>query len=208
MAVKVARREIRKGGIGRPISFDRDLALDRAMLLFWQHGYEGTSIADLTNAMGLAPTSLYAAFGNKRQLFIEAVYRYLNSSLTLTGEVAQPATARELVLNLLQSAAARYTGEATPRGCLLATSAISCSKESQDVKEQLSAIRHGFRKELVQRFSQAVKEGEISADEDIEALVAHITAVLQGMSTLARDGASRDQLFRLIDIAMRSWPTK
>ncbi len=119
---------------GRPLSFDREGALHQAMLLFWRHGYEGTTLGALTAAMGIMPRSLYAAFGDKRRLFLEAVRRYLAGDVTLERIIGGAPSAREAAEGLLQAAAASFTGDATPAGCLLAHAAISCSLAAADVK--------------------------------------------------------------------------
>ncbi len=191
LATTVAKRR------GRPPSFDRDAALDRAMLLFWQHGFEGTSIAELTAAMGITPPSLYAAFGDKKALFREAVARYLGSP----AQASDQASARDAAFALLRAAALRFTGEDTPAGCLIATAAASCSPAAADIQAELASVRRNTEAWLCDRI-----ERDGVATTEAEALAAHVMAVVQGLSTLARDGASRDKLLRMIDVAMRVWP--
>src|ERR1700737_4190586 len=110
---------------GRPLSFDRDAALHQAMLLFWRHGYEATSLSDLTAAMGVTPPSIYTAFGDKKRLFREAVDRYLSGPVTSESIIAEAASARVAAMSLLKASAIAFTGADTPPGCLLASSAIS-----------------------------------------------------------------------------------
>jgi AcrR family transcriptional regulator len=184
---------------GRPLSFDRDAALHQAMLLFWRHGYEATSLADLTAAMGVTPPSIYAAFGDKKGLFRAAVQRYLSGPVTTQAIIAEAPTARDAALSLLRAAAMGDTRDDAPPGCLLATGAISCSDGATDLQAELAAIRHGIQADLCARFQA---EGVPDAPD----LAAHVMAVIQGMSTLARDGATRDQLMRVVDVAMRVWP--
>ncbi|MDP3895899.1 MAG: TetR/AcrR family transcriptional regulator, partial [Mesorhizobium sp.] len=128
---------------GRPLSFDRDVALKQAMLLFWRHGYEGTSISDLTAAIGVTPPSIYAAFGDKKHLFLEAVQHYLAGPLTSVTIIEGATTAEDAARELLESAAVGFTGADTPPGCLLASSAISGSAASDDIKNELAAMRTG-----------------------------------------------------------------
>jgi AcrR family transcriptional regulator len=118
---------------GRPLSFDRDAALHAAMLLFWRHGYEATSLADLTAAMGVTPPSIYTVFGDKKGLFRAAVARYMSGPVTSAGIIADAASARDAAAGLLEAAAVGFTGADTPAGCLLATGAISCSAAAADV---------------------------------------------------------------------------
>jgi AcrR family transcriptional regulator len=191
---------------GRPLSFDRGAVLHKAMLLFWRHGYEGTSLSDLTAAMGVTPPSIYRAFGDKKHLFLEAVNRYLSGPVASESIIADAATAREAARGLLQAAATGFTSAHFPPGCLLASSAISCSPGAADVQGKLAAIRRKVEARLKDKILGALKAGEIAAETDAGALAAHIMAVIQGMSTLARDGATREKLIRLVDIAMRGWP--
>lgn len=192
--------------LGRPLSFDRDAALEQAMRLFWRHGYEATSLSELTRAMGVTPPSIYAAFGDKKGLFREAIQRYLARPLTPTAIIAAAASAREAARTLIEGAAVAFTGTDTPPGCLLASSAIACSAEAADVLEELSAIRLGVEGELRDRIVQGVREGELPDETDAPTLAAYVTAVIQGMSTLARDGASREKLMQVAGQAMLAWP--
>jgi AcrR family transcriptional regulator len=191
--------------IGRPLSFDRDDALEKAMLLFWRHGYEATSLTDLTVAMGVTPPSVYAAFGNKKRLFLEAVGLYLSHPSSPQQIMDAEVTARDAARALMQGAAATFTDPATPPGCMLATSAISVSAAAADVQAELASLRNSVEAHLRQRIERAQTDGELAADIDAEALAAHTTAVIQGMSTLARDGATHDKLLRVVNMAMRVW---
>jgi len=195
---------IRKSG--RPLSFDRNAALYKAMLVFWQHGYEATSLSELTGAMGVTPPSIYAAFGDKKKLFLEAVGLYISGPITSNTIINNAATARDAALGLLNAAAAGFTGSDTPRGCLLASSTQSCSAAAADVQNELSAIRRRIEARLKGKIAGAIKAHEMPADTDADALAGHIMAVIQGMSSLARDGASLKKLRRIADAAMRSWP--
>ena len=192
---------------GRPLGFDRDAALRHAMVLFWRHGYEATSISQLTEAMGITPPSLYTAFGDKERLFLESVQLYTSGEVTSESIIDEAPTAREAALGLLHASAIRFTGENTPAGCLLASSAISCSEAAANVQKSLGDIRIKLEKHL---------QGKIAADRSLrklktrvnaEALAGHIMAVIQGMSTLARDGADREKLFSIASAAMLAWPT-
>jgi AcrR family transcriptional regulator len=191
---------------GRPLSFDRDAAVHRAMLLFWRHGYEATSLSELTAAMGIAPPSLYAAFGDKKGLFLEAVNRYIAGPITSEQLIAQAATAREAAWALLEAAAKGFTGSDTPPGCLLASSAISCSESAVGVQEKLAAIRRDIEAQLRRRISRAIRLGELPASADATSLAALTMTVIQGMSTIARDGASRKKLLSVAKHAMLAWP--
>ena len=176
------------------------------MLLFWKHGYESTSLNDLTTTLGVKPSSIYTVFGDKKRLFLEAVARYTSGPVTSESIIAQAATARDAAQGLLEASVQGFTGEETPKGCLLATSAISCSAAASDVQQVLAAIRIGIETQLKEKVMADQQAGRMPADSDADALAAHILAVIQGLSTLARDGASREKLFRVADMALRAWP--
>ena len=190
------------------MSFDREAALHQAMLLFWRHGYEATSLNDLTAAMGVTAPSIYAAFGDKKRLFLQTVNRYLSGPVTSDTIIAQAATAEETAWGMLQAAAIGFTGPDTPPGCLLASSAISCSAAAADVQRELATLRRGIEARLNDKVVQGIKAGEMAADTDANALAGHVMAVIQGMSTLARDGAPREKLLRVAATAMLAWPKR
>ena len=191
---------------GRPLGFDREAALYQAMLLFWRHGYEGTSVNDLTSAMAITPPSLYTAFGDKKQLFFEAVQHYLSGPVTSESIIDEAQTAREAAAGLLNAAAVGFTGESTPAGCLLATSAISCSSAAGEVQKALAKIRLSIEERLKTRIAQDNEAGRPSGNVDAGAMAGYVMAVIQGMSTLARDGATRQKLLSVANAAMQAWP--
>jgi AcrR family transcriptional regulator len=191
---------------GRPLSFDREDALHKAMMLFWRHGYEATSLNDLTTTLGVKPSSIYSVFGDKKRLFLEAVSRYLSGPITSESIIDQAGDGREAALGLLKAAAEGFTGQDTPAGCLLASSAISCSDAANDVKEELAAIRRGIELRLRNKVISSIAAGKLPAHTSADALASLTMAVIQGMSTLARDGAPRAKLLTLVDTAMLAWP--
>lgn len=192
--------------IGRPLSFDRDAALAQAMLVFWRHGYETTSLSDLTSAMAINAPSLYAAFGDKKQLFLEAVRLYVSGPVNAETIIDEAPTARDAAAGLLDASAVGFTGAETPRGCLLASSTISCSAKGADVQVELATIRGRIEARLKDRILRDKTSGGLPADADPGALAGHVMAVIQGMSTLARDGASRRKLRQVAAVAMMAWP--
>ncbi|MGL4438576.1 MAG: TetR/AcrR family transcriptional regulator [Bosea sp. (in: a-proteobacteria)] len=188
------------------MSFDRDAALRQAMLLFWQHGYESTSLSDLTSAMGITSPSIYTAFGDKKRLFLDAVELYVSGPVTSSTIIDEAATARDAAWGLLKASAVGFTGADTPPGCLLASSAISCSAAAGDVQQALSTIRRSIEARLRARIEMDIAAGTLPATANATALAGHVMAVIQGMSTLARDGASREQLMQIAAAAMSAWP--
>ncbi|MGK5498514.1 TetR/AcrR family transcriptional regulator [Streptomyces sp. URMC 125] len=192
---------------GRPRSFDRDTALEKALRAFWEHGYEATSIADLTRAMGIAAPSLYAAFGDKRTLFEEVVEAYVNRYGGFIGRaLAEEPTARRAVERVLREAAAEYTEPGRPPGCLVINAAVNAGPASAAVVEELRAMREANTRAFASRIRAAVADGELPGGTDAAALARFVASVLQGMSQQARDGVGREELEAVAATAMRAWP--
>lgn len=191
---------------GRPLSFDRYAVLKRAMLVFWQHGYETTSLADLTAAMGVTAPSIYTAFGDKKRLFLEAVALYAGEPLKAVEIIDAALDARAAAEALLTSSAIAYTGENTPRGCLLASSVASCSTASDDVQASIANIRRRITASLVDKIRADIKDGETIDSVNADTVAGLIMTVVQGMAILARDGAPRDHLLAIAEAAMAIWP--
>jgi len=190
---------------GRPRSFDRDKALERAMHVFWKQGYEATSLNDLTRAMRINPPSLYAAFGDKEHLYLEALERYQHSRLEAMGKwFDEEPTAKAAVGRLLTEAAALLVRSGAPRGSMLVLSAMNCSDAS--LQSELAQRRASGRSILKVRIARGVREGELPPGTDAAALTDFYITVFQGMSVQARDGATRRRLLETAKIAMRAWP--
>nr|WP_321985536.1 TetR/AcrR family transcriptional regulator [uncultured Lichenicoccus sp.] len=202
--MKASQPSVRK--TGRPLSFDPQAALEPAMLLFWRHGYEATSLAELTRAMGVTSPSIYAAYGDKKGLFRAAVRRYLTQPQTPVAVIAQAPNAATAARTLVEGAAIAFTGTDTPAGCLLASSAIAVSAEADDVREELAAIRREIETALRDRISDDIKAGRLPPATDRTILAAYVMTVIQGLSTLARDGATRAKLEQVAQFALALWP--
>ncbi|MFF7748166.1 TetR/AcrR family transcriptional regulator [Streptomyces sp. NPDC007971] len=190
---------------GRPRSFDRATALEKALMAFWEHGYEATSVSDLTRIMGIGAPSLYAAFGDKRTLFEEVVRVYAGTHGAFGDRaLAEESTARAAVERTLREAAAAYTDPAHPYGCLVVHAATNCT--SPEVEALLRERRNASISGLESRIKADVAAGRLPAGTDAAALARHTGAMIQGMSQQARDGASRAELTALAEIAMTIWP--
>ncbi len=195
---------------GRPRAFDRAAALEQATCLFWTKGFEATSIADLTHAMGIGAPSLYAAFQSKEALYAEALRHYVetNEGYVWAG-FHSATTARDAVRSFLMDSAAALTGCVAdiPRGCMVTLSSVG-SEGHVELGELVRSARAVTLERLLTRLDQAVAEGEIPASTDLHALARFVQTIQNGMSILARDGASRTELEAVADVAMAGWDVR
>jgi AcrR family transcriptional regulator len=191
---------------GRPRSFDREEALERAMEVFWRQGYEATSIGDLTAAMGINPPSLYAAFGDKERLFLEAVERYECRPGFGASVLCEEPTARGAIERLLEESARELTRRGHPRGCMVVTAATNCSIGSAHLQAALAKRRAASEAYVKARIERGIRDGEVPPTTDAGALAKFYTTVIQGMTIQARDGATRKRLLAVGEAAMRAWP--
>jgi len=192
--------------MGRPREFNVDVALDRALDVFWRNGYEGTSIAELTEAMGINPPSLYAAFGNKENLFRQALDRYVEQKTNFWNEALGKPTAREMVHHLLFGSVEFLTDECNPHGCMIVRSSLSCGAATDAIKRELTEKRATGEAMLRERLQQARRSGEMPAGLDPAAFARYIMTVMEGMSVRAASGASRKELREIATLTMRMWP--
>ncbi|MET7457066.1 TetR/AcrR family transcriptional regulator [Streptomyces sp. NPDC005574] len=199
--------ETRKSGpIGRPRGFDADEALERAMLVFWEHGYEGASLATLTNAMGISTTSMYAAFGNKEELFRKALERYTEGPSAYLPRALEEPTAHGVAAAILTGAIRTTTRPAQPNGCLGVQGALTASDSGREVRDLLITWRDNSYSCVRERFQRAVDDGELPPETDPGLLARYVTTLAFGIAVQAASGVPRDELQGMADAALRNWP--
>lgn len=191
---------------GRPREFDTDQALDRALQVFWRKGYEGASMSELTEAMGINRPSLYAAFGNKEALFRKALDRYAEGPAAYTYKALEEPTALGVVERLLREAADALTGPDNPHGCLGVHGALTCGDAAQSIRDELCQRRARWEEALQKRLERAEREGDLPADANCADLAQFVATVTQGMAVQAAGGATRKQLRKVAQLALQSWP--
>jgi AcrR family transcriptional regulator len=192
---------------GRPREFDPEEALAAALRVFWQRGFEGASMAELTEAMKITKPSLYACFGNKEALFRAALDLYEREKLCYTGTALEADTAREVVERLLRGGLAIHCGERDPQGCLSVIATMPCGSEAEPMRNEVIARRKSSEAALVRRLERARDEGDLPDGADPEALASYVTTVLQGIAVKAGAGAERATLNRIVETTLAMWPS-
>jgi AcrR family transcriptional regulator len=190
---------------GRPRTFDAEQALDRAVEVFWRQGYEGTSLTDLTTAMGVNRPSLYAVFGSKEDLFRKAFARYAERDMAYARAALGKPTALEVAQALLRDNVAALTRPGRPAGCLSIQGGLSCGSANRAIAEFLAASRLAGEKALAGRFARAITDGDLPRDADPAALARYLMVVTEGQAVHAAAGTSRTQLEQSAEIALRAF---
>jgi AcrR family transcriptional regulator len=190
---------------GRTRQFDVDEALDRALEVFWRKGYEGTSLADLTESMGINRPSLYAAFGNKEELFRKALDRYQTGPQSFLTEAMAKPTARAVVEAIFSGFVRMQRGRDKARGCLIVCGALACGEEAEPVRQELAQLRQAAVTALRERFERAVQDGDLPEGSDCATLARYIATVLNGLAVQAASGATEKELRLVSAMAMRAW---
>jgi AcrR family transcriptional regulator len=191
------------GKTGRPIGFDKDAALEAAMLLFWERGYEGTSMADLTQTMGLNPSSIYAAFGDKHALFSAAVKRYMEIRAQYAKKALEEPTLKRVIHALFDNTVAFLTTPGHPPTCMTLAGAIGCSVDAKPAKDLMTEIRKQNQVAIRKRLLKARRRGELSKDINIEDYTRYLSSILAGLSIQAANGSSKEELRRTAKMALR-----
>jgi len=191
---------------GRPRAFDPDTALDRAMHVFWAKGYEAASLSNLTRAMRINRPSLYAAFGNKEQLFRKVLDRYMDGPVAWFGKALAAPKARDVVEQIFRDTARMAENSRIPAGCLLVQGALACGNAS--ARKEVAARRVAAEVALRRRLQRAKREGDLPKNADPAELAHYVLTVVRGMAVQSAGGASRDQLHGVAQIALRAWPKR
>jgi len=192
--------------VGRPRAFDMDTALEKALEVFWRKGYDGTSLSDLTDAMGINKPSLYAAFGNKEQLFLKAIELYESRPCAFFLPALEKPTAFQVAEHMLYGAAMNMADSNTPQGCVVVQGALSCSEAAASVKEALINRRVEGEQKLKARFDQAIIDGDLPANTDTDVLARYLGTVMQGMAIQANNGATPEQLRQIAQMTLLAFP--
>lgn len=188
--------------VGRPRAFNRALALERAKRLFWDKGYAGTQVTDLTSELGINPPSLYAAFGDKRTLFHETVALYVQEDMAAFRKSLAKPDIFDAIRSCLVTSANLCAGAKNPKGCLLVTGAMNYAPEDRSHMEEISRIRSSPGNHLQARLKKAAEDGQLNRDTDVESLALFFLAFINGMAVRAKDGAPANALIETVDLAM------
>jgi len=192
--------------LGRPRSFDIDEALERAMVVFWERGYDGATLSDLTEAMGITRTSMYAAFGNKEELFVKALHRYLEGPGGYFADALEQPTAREVAKAFLAGSVQTSTRTNAPAGCLTVQGALAAGDAGAPARDMLAECREQTWTALRNRFRRAVKEGDLPKGSDPGLLARYLLTVGNGIAVQAAGGVGRKALQAVADGALGQWP--
>jgi len=192
---------------GRPPAFDYEEALEKALKVFWLRGYEGASMTELTEALGINRPSIYAAFGNKEELFRKALGKYLAGPVAYVAEAMKEPTSRQVVEKFLTKSAEFLTSPNSPRGCMIVQGALSCGQGAELIRQELIAYRKNYEDNLRQRFELAQTQGDLPNDIDASKLAKYVATLHQGMSVQATSGATIEELMTVAQVALKNWPT-
>ncbi|MGI9360236.1 MAG: TetR/AcrR family transcriptional regulator [Parasphingorhabdus sp.] len=192
---------------GRPREFNTGEALSAALQVFWNKGYEGASMTDLTDAMGITRPSLYAAFGNKEALFRKALDLYETDKLAYIGQATQEPTARAVAEYLLMGSIDTATGNES-RGCMGVIALVACQSVEPSIRDDVNRRAESSKQEIVNRMQQAIDAGEFALPVEAEAITRYLLALMQGISVQAQSGATRAELVQVAEAALTAWPSK
>jgi AcrR family transcriptional regulator len=192
---------------GRPLRFNQEDALESALQVFWSRGYEGASMSELVEALGINKPSIYATFGNKEALFHKALAKYIAGPVAFVGEAMNEPTAKQVAEKFLKGAVEFFTDKSHPLGCMVVQGALTCGQGSQLIQQELTAHRQRLERSFKERFDLAKTQGDLPPNVDSSDLAKYLTTIHQGMSVQATSGASKNELLAVVEFALKSWPT-
>jgi len=191
------------GKTGRPVNFNKDAALEAAMLLFWERGFEGASMADLTKAMGLSPSSIYAAYGDKQALFALAAKRYLDYRAQYAARALAEPTLKAVVRALFENTVEFLTTPGHPPSCMSLAGAMGCGVNATPAKQLMTEIRKQNQAALKSRLVRARKSGELPKEINVDDYARYLSTILAGLSIQAANGSTKEELKRTAQMALR-----
>lgn len=203
---RVSEKQTVKRGRGRPKCFDEQEVLQKAMLLFWEYGYEATSMSDLTKALNLTAPSLYSSFGDKSQLFYACLDYYLEHEACSIDLIFQQAKTAKIAIELyLYENLKKLLQHDKPAGCMLITATMNCSEEHHAIQQDLLFKRQSVKEKICLRLQQGVNDQDLAATVDLQAMTDYYTTVVQGLTIQARDGLTYAQLEQVVALALKTW---
>lgn len=189
--------------LGRPAAFDKEAALDTAMRLFWERGYEGTSMADLSQRMGIHPSSIYAAFGDKQALFTLAAKRYADVPAQYMARALEQPTLRSFILAAFDNTVDFLGSKDHPSSCFTLTGAISCGIDTAPAKALMTEMRLRNEAAIKARLLKARRAGEFPKEENVDDYTRYLSSLLSGLAIQAANGSTRAELKRTAEVALR-----
>jgi len=196
----------KRHGPGRPRGFDRDTALHAVMLLFWKQGFDGTTYTDLTKATGMSKPTLYANFGDKVELFRQAMVAYAEQATKVYEEALDQPTSRLSVEACLRLARGLNAPPEEPKVCFIVQGALTGSADTQELRDELAALQRQATKKLQKRLEQGKRRGELPPNANTAVMAEYFTSIVTGLSVQAANGAAARELNQVIEMAMASWP--
>ncbi len=202
----MARVKTKSEKMGRPRAFEAETALDSAMKVFWEKGYEGTSLDDLTEAMGINRSSLYSSFGDKQTLFQKVIERYKSGPMAFLSEALAQPTARQSIESLLRSIVDFLADPSHPKGCLTLQGGMACGTGAEEIKQTMIDWRKGVTQPILRRLQQAQSDGDLGRDVNVKDLALYIVVVMNGLGVQSVNGATRSEMNRTVNLALRALP--
>lgn len=193
---------------GRPRNFNQDDALEKAMRVFWRQGYEGASLGELTEAMGINKSSMYSVFGTKEELFRKAVEKYLTDHISFVPEALNEPTVQQALRKLFTQSVDFLTDIQTPLGCFVLQGALNCGQGLESIQQQLIAQRLGYESLLRQRLELAQTQNDLDSRIDTAVMAKYIVTVHEGLSVQATSGATKEELMAVVEIVLNNFNSR